>query len=52
MAKKGTPADPHAAREASQYENPIPSRELILEVLAGAKQPLNMKQLARDLQLT
>lgn len=52
MAKKGTPADPHAAREASLYDNPIPSRELILEVLADAKKPLNQQQLARKLQLT
>ncbi len=52
MAKKGKIADPHAAREASLYDNPIPSRELILEVLEGAKKPLNQKQLARKLSLT
>ena len=33
MTKKGKIADPHAAREAASYDNPIPSREVILELL-------------------
>jgi ribonuclease R len=51
MAKKGKIADPHAAREASRYDNPIPSREVILDVLTAAKKPLNQNQLAKQLQL-
>ncbi len=37
MAKKGKIADPHAEREAAKYDNPIPSREVILEVFAGTR---------------
>ena len=39
-------ADPHKAREQAKYENPLPSRELILEVLAKAGVPMNTTQLA------
>ncbi len=48
--KWGGKADPHAAREAQKYDNPIPSRELILEHLEthGA---MNRERLARDLGL-
>ncbi len=38
--------DPHAAREADRYENPIPSRELIHEVLGASAKPLTGEQLA------
>tara|TARA_R110000823_G_scaffold198080_5_gene329191 strand:+ start:7879 stop:10236 length:2358 start_codon:yes stop_codon:yes gene_type:complete len=51
MTRKGDIADPHAAREASNYDNPIPSRELILEVLTEAKKPLNQEKLAKKLAL-
>lgn len=40
------PVDPHAEREADRYENPIPSRELILEVLEQHAKPLTHPQLA------
>ena len=43
--------DPHAAREADRYENPIPSRELILEVLAKSAKPLTADQLAHHFNL-
>lgn len=33
--------DPHAQRESSKYDNPIPSREYILEQLESAGQPLD-----------
>jgi ribonuclease R len=33
--------DPHANREATLYEQPIASRELILEVIAEADRPIN-----------
>ena len=32
--------DPHAAREAERYSNPIPSREFLLEFLEKAGQPM------------
>ena len=49
MAKKGKIADPHAAREAARYDNPIPSREVILDLLTQAKKPLNHNKIARKL---
>jgi ribonuclease R len=51
MAKKGKIADPHAAREAARYENPIPSREVILDLLAEAEKPLDHSEIARTLDL-
>ncbi len=39
--------DPHAQREAEKYENPIPSREFILEVLEEAQKPLRLFQVAK-----
>ncbi|WP_349431306.1 ribonuclease R [Methylomarinum sp. Ch1-1] len=38
--------DPYAQREAEKYENPIPSRELILQVIKEAGKPLRRKQIA------
>ncbi len=51
MAKKGKTADPHAAREAANYKNPIPSRELILELLTEAEKPLAHNNIAKALGL-
>lgn len=39
--------DPHAQREADKYENPIPSREFILEALEEAQKPLRLYQVAK-----
>ena len=36
--------DPHAKREASQYETPLPSRELVLQLLADQGVPLSVEQ--------
>ncbi|MCL1633181.1 ribonuclease R [Luteimonas sp. SX5] len=44
--------DPHAAREAGRYENPIASREAILQLLAAADGPLSAEALAEQLALT
>ncbi|TXK65944.1 ribonuclease R [Alkalisalibacterium limincola] len=44
--------DPHAAREARRYENPIPSREVILSVLGEADGPMSVEGLAAALELT
>lgn len=41
--------DPEAAREASKYANPIPSRELILKVLKNIGLPLTREELAEHL---
>jgi ribonuclease R len=51
MAKKGKIADPHAEREAARYDNPIPSREVILQLLTEADEPLNNNQISRQLAL-
>ena len=51
MAKKGKIADPHAAREAARYDNPIPSREVILELLNEAEKPLTHSKIAGKLHL-
>lgn len=37
--------DPHAKREANNYESPLPSRELILEVLTNQGVPLSINAL-------
>ena len=51
MAKRPTDKDPHADREAQNYEQPIPSREFIMEFLEQADGPLNRSQLTKALQL-
>jgi ribonuclease R len=43
--------DPHATREADRYENPIPSREFILELLDKGGQPLTTQQIAAHFKL-
>ncbi|WEJ63329.1 ribonuclease R [Thiomicrorhabdus lithotrophica] len=49
MSKESTSGqqDPHAQREADKYENPIPSREFILEALEEAQKPLRLYQVAK-----
>ena len=49
---RGTRKDPHAKREAAKYENPVASRELILEMLAEVDKPLNHKQICKHLHAT
>ncbi|WP_421682386.1 ribonuclease R [Stutzerimonas urumqiensis] len=43
--------DPEAAREAEKYENPIPSRELILQHLGDRGSPANREQLIEEFGL-
>src|SRR5690606_12400550 len=43
--------DPQADREAGRYENPIPSREAILQVLSDADGPLDAERLQQVLGL-
>ncbi len=49
--RKKKMTDPHAEREARKYENPIPSRELILQLLEEAGEPLIWQQVAERLGL-
>lgn len=57
--KKSTPrgkssrraADPFQAREAGLYEHPVPSRELILEVLVEAGVPMDEADLFAQLEI-
>lgn len=44
--------DPHSQREAEKYDNPIPSRELILQVLDQSGQPLDFPDLSAKLHLS
>ncbi|MGI8561823.1 MAG: ribonuclease R [Luteimonas sp.] len=50
--ERGGLHDPHAAREAGRYENPIPSREAILQLLDDADGPQVAEKIAQALQLT
>ncbi|MGZ0080362.1 ribonuclease R [Methylomonas sp. YC3] len=43
--------DPHAQREAEKYENPIPSRELILQLIQEVGKPLRRQQIAQQFAL-
>ncbi len=44
--------DPHADREAARYEQPIASREMILQLLTAADGPMPADALAEKLALT
>lgn len=44
--------DPFQAREAEKYNNPIPSRELILEILTEAPHPMEFTHLCEALELS
>jgi ribonuclease R len=44
--------DPHAGREAEKYDQPITSRESILEFLSDSDGPLSAEEIARALKLT
>ncbi|MBX3651560.1 MAG: ribonuclease R [Burkholderiales bacterium] len=44
-------ADPFGAREAGRYEHPVPSRELILEVLNEAGVPMEEQEVSRQLDI-
>lgn len=50
--KKGIPADPFHERESQKYDNPVPSRELILQVLDDAKGPMTHEALCDFFGLT
>ena len=49
--KSARELDPYQARESKKYENPIPSREFILDLLADYGAPLSMAAIAEQLNL-
>lgn len=52
MAEEQHPADPYSDREAEKYENPIPSREFILEILKQNNRPLTRRSIGHLLGLS
>jgi len=50
--KQAIASDPHKAREASNYENPIPSREFLTNYLDERNAPATHPELAKELGLT
>jgi ribonuclease R len=51
MARSKKIQDPHAGREASRYDNPIPSREYILQHLEERGKPILHLDLCKELLL-
>jgi ribonuclease R len=51
MGKKSRNKDRFAERESQKYENPIPSREFILEYLEERGRPTTYRQIATELDL-
>jgi ribonuclease R len=49
--RKSISSDPFAEREAEKYENPIPSREFILDLLDSAAAPVTHEQMCEMLEL-
>ena len=48
-AKTHPPTDQHADRESAKYDNPIASREHLLDVIKEADAPIRIEQLAKKL---
>ncbi|MEX2469132.1 MAG: ribonuclease R [Pseudohongiellaceae bacterium] len=51
MPKSSKPRDPFAQREADKYDNPIPSRELILQEMEQIGEPVSHEELCQHLHL-
>lgn len=51
MSKRRSKQDPFQEREAQKYENPIPSREFIMQLLEEQGVPLDHEQIAKALDL-
>ena len=51
MPRSKKDQDPHADREASRYDNPIPSREFILQHLEDSGEPITHQALCKELLL-
>ena len=50
--RRKTRRDPHAEREAQKYDNPIPSREYIMELLEERGVLMNREELEAELNIT
>ena len=50
-SRKGRDTDPHFEREAQKYENPIPSREFIMELIDEQGCPVSFRELAEALKV-
>lgn len=51
LSKKFNKKDPHAAREAKQYDNPIVSRELIMELLESREVLMTRQEIATEFHI-
>ncbi|MFP4611488.1 MAG: ribonuclease R [Thiohalophilus sp.] len=51
MTERSDKHDPYAKREAEKYENPIPSREYIMELLEKTGHPMSREAIAETLEL-
>ncbi len=51
MSKRLPKQDPYQKREAQKYDNPIPSREYIMQLLDEAGQPITRNQIAEMLDI-
>jgi ribonuclease R len=50
-SKKRRIKDPHAGREAANYEHPLPSREFILQIMEEEGAPVSIEQLYKLLDI-
>jgi len=51
MSKRIPKKDPNAQREATKYDNPIPSREFIMKVLDAKGEPMDREAIGRALEI-
>ena len=52
MAKKSSPQDPNYAKELAKYDNPIPSREFILQTIRTHNAPMTKEEVFIALGIT
>ena len=52
MAKKSPPQDPNYAKELAKYDNPIPSREFILQIIRMHNAPMTKEEIFVALGIT
>ncbi len=51
MSRKNSYRDPNAEREAARYERPVPSREVILQLLNDQGRPMSEQQILEQLEI-
>ncbi len=52
MVKKSLPQDPNYAKELAKYDNPIPSREFILQIIRTHNAPMTKEEIFVALDIT